>query len=87
MLEIQPYHNLWRAVIAAAIEDVKIAIRGETFCDYYQQRVNYRFDTSVAWFLGKGRDFNMVCHLAGLEPSEVRDVVVKMVNRGGELKI
>lgn len=59
------YRALWIGVLAQAVSDVTNPSQGEFF---RQARRD-----AIRWFKHGGRDFNEVCHLAGLDPEAVRD--------------
>ncbi len=58
---------LWRAVIAWAIEDA--CGNGHGLGGMYRARA---MDAARSWFEGAGRDFRLVCDLAGLDAQAVR---------------
>lgn len=58
---------LWRAVIAWAIEDA--CGYGHGLSGTYRDLAT---DAARAWFEGAGKDFRLVCDLAGLDAQAVR---------------
>ena len=62
--------QLWAAVLSLAIEDAQSVGTSR------QAQAN-RAD-AVRWFCEGGKDFQLVCTLAGVDPEAVRDRVMQM---------
>jgi hypothetical protein len=77
---------LWRSVIARAFHDA--TLHGIAAAESTRQRAegwtltkDQQRDCEKArqWLLSSGWDFNLVCHLADLDPSAVREAAVRAI--------
>ncbi len=74
---VQGRENLWRAVLANAIEE---AVYGVSRSHYENRKRRAGLITEArAYVTRQNKDFDMVCYLAGLEPQAVRDRVTKQI--------
>jgi hypothetical protein len=69
-----PERRLYQAVVAVAVED---ACYGGCKRDRRRER-----DQARAWLLGGGKDFQFVCHAAGLDPDDIRENAERLAERG-----
>ena len=61
--------TIWQAVLAQALEDV--------ICKEYINQSD-----ALVWFFRKNNEFEMVCHLAGLDPDQIRGRAFSMIING-----
>lgn len=75
---------LWRAVIAQALADARIApiADGRRRSDELSPPQIRHRDRARAWLLGRSRDFGLVCNLALLEPAAVYDAARDLAAAG-----
>lgn len=64
--------QLWCAVILNAIEEAQGFVAGGP-----DPRIS---DSARSWLTQSNRDFNTVCHLAGLDPVAVRERALKLLS-------
>jgi hypothetical protein len=85
--------HLWRAVVGQAMEDATGSVDRPRSTKPLtpQQRREFETRRRVAvlersrardWLLHGGKDFQLVCHLAQLDPDAVRDKAQKMASKG-----
>lgn len=67
--------SLWAAVIQVAIEDAQGNVKGESGSRASKDRARRQ---AVEWLTKPSRDFDDVCHLAGLDPEAVRQRACRM---------
>lgn len=69
--------QLWCSVIALAIEDATANV------DIKNERTSRILDKQQArrWLMEPNRDFNEVCHLAGLDPEAVRERTRRLIEK------
>ncbi len=72
-----PLQRLWGAVITRAIDDAS----GEFIHGSERTKLRER-ESARRWLLYDVRDFDQVCHLAGILPERVRDLARKVLSLG-----
>ena len=70
--------KLWTAVLARAAEDACISVNNKIKNEGYSK--NIIRGLAVAWFKSKSKDFQLVCELAGRNPSYVYHTMMKRIH-------
>ncbi len=70
--------KLWTAVLARAAEDACISIDNLVRHEGYSKSILR--GQAVAWFKSKSKDFQLVCELAGRNPSYVYHTMMKRID-------
>lgn len=74
--------QLWAAVIVNAIEDARGTVTGVGNATSRHAEMRHARN----WLTRPNRDFNTVCHLAGLDPVAVRERCQRMFPRTDEIE-
>jgi hypothetical protein len=75
-----PERQLWCAVVERALQD---AVGSSAAVDQCEARRRERQD-ALQWFLEGGRDYQMACDAAGVDPDHLRLRVLTLAARAGE---
>ena len=75
-----PERQLWCAVVERALQD---AVGPSAAIDHGEARRRERQD-ALQWFLEGGRDYQMACDAAGVDPDHLRLRVLSLAAKGEE---
>jgi hypothetical protein len=75
-----PERQLWCAVVERAMQD---AVGPSAALDHCEARRRERQD-ALKWFLEGGRDYQMACDAAGVDPEHLRHRVLTLAAQGRE---